>query len=39
MLKFLKKTEKTAKSISEATKLALDELGVSADEAIVTDIG
>jgi len=36
LLKFLKKTEKTAKSVSEATKLALDELGVSADEAIVT---
>ncbi len=33
MLKFLKKTEKTAKSVSEAKELALAELGVSEDEA------
>lgn len=36
MLNFPRKTEKTAKSVSEATQLALEELGVSADEAIVT---
>ena len=33
MLKFLKRTEKTAKSVSEAKELALAELGVSEDEA------
>lgn len=36
MLKFLKQTEKTAKSVSEATKLALEELGAAQDEAVVT---
>lgn len=36
MLKFLKQTEKTAKSVSEATELALAELGVAEDEAVIT---
>ena len=36
MLKFLKQTEKTAKSVSEATELALAELGVSEEDAVIT---
>lgn len=35
MLKYLKKTEKTAKSVDEAKALALAELGISEDEAII----
>lgn len=35
MLNFLKRTEKTAKSVDEAKKLALAELGILEDEAII----
>ncbi len=36
MLKFLKKTEKTAKSVDEAKALALQEMGVSAEDVTFT---
>lgn len=36
MLNFPRKTEKTAKSVAEATQLALEELGVAENEATVT---
>lgn len=35
MLSYLKKTEKTAKSVNEAKALALAELGISEEEAII----
>lgn len=38
MLKFLKKTEKTAKSVDEAKALALAELGVSEENVIINVI-
>ena len=35
MLKFLRKTEKTAKNVNDATELALAELGVDKDDAVI----
>ncbi len=35
MLKYLKKTEKTAKSVDEAKALALDALGINEEDAII----
>ena len=36
MLKYLKKTEKTAKSAEEAKELALAELGIAEEDAVIT---
>ena len=36
MLKYLKKTEKTAKSAEEAKEMALAELGIAEEDAVVT---
>ena len=38
LLKFLKKTEITAKSVSEATQEALLELGLCEDDTFVNDV-